>query len=512
MTQGELEALTLQIEELYSQLEIRIMMDIVERIRENGFISATADWEITRLEQLGMSEEQIRKWVQSTLEATDDELEHIFSDKVYEEYYGQEPLYKTAGMELIPYEQNVPLQEMTQALRTQLHKQFGTLSGSMGFALKGSDGKVRYSPLMQFYRNALDDAITEIISGASSYDRVLQRAITQMTNSGIRWIDYDSGVHNRVDVAVRRAVMTGWRQVQAQINEQTAAKLGTDTYEVSYHVGARPSHQPWEGRVWTHEELISVCGLGSVTGLCGANCYHDYHPFVKGASTRLYTDEELDQMIADENTPKEYAGKQYTTYEALQEQRRRERSIRASRQQIKLMEAGGADSEELILKRAKYQGQMQAYKDFSDKIGMPMQYSRIRQDGLRGRFSPTKTEQKVLEESVINDKIKADMKAAGLRGEIELKPKIPDVSKLSFDEQHVNQERQHNVTEAEAKSYIQNAVFSTTKWKGKFTNYYSDEGAAFVDNEAQRIRTAFKKEQYDKAAIGAMEALKNGRS
>lgn len=125
---------------------------------------------------------------------------------------------------------------------------------------------------------------------------------------------------------------------------------------------------------------------------------------------------------------------------------------------------------------------------------------------------PTKAEQKVLEESAINDKIKAEMKAAGMRGEIELKLQIPDVSKLSFDEQHVNQERQHNVTEAEAKSYIQNAVFSTTKWKGKFTNYYSDEGAAFVDNEAQLIKTAFKREQYDEAAIGAMEVLKNGRS
>ena len=121
---------------------------------------------------------------------------------------------------------------------------------------------------------------------------------------------------------------------------------------------------------------------------------------------------------------------------------------------------------------------------------------------------PTKAEQKALEESAINDKIKADMKAAGMRGEINLKPQIPDVSKLSFDEHHVNQERQHNVTETEAKSYIQNAVFSTTKWKGKFTNYYSDEGATFVDNEAQYIRTAFRKEQYDEAATAAMEVLK----
>ena len=80
----------------------------------------------------------------------------------------------------------------------------------------------------------------------------------------------------------------------------------------------------------------------------------------------------------------------FNRLEALQEQRRQERSIRATRQQVKLMEAGGADSEELILKRAKYQGQMQGYKAFSDRMGLPMQYGRIRQDGLSGQFS-TKT-------------------------------------------------------------------------------------------------------------------------
>ena len=105
-----------------------------------------------------------------------------------------------------------------------------------------------------------------------------------------------------------------------------------------------------------------------------------------------------------------------------------------------------------------------------------------------------------------------DLKETGMKGEISLKPKIPDISKPSFDEKHINQERQHNVTEAEAKSYIQNAVFSTAKWKGKFTNYYSDKGATFVDNETQHIRTAFKREQYDKAATAAMEVIKRGQS
>lgn len=512
MTQGEIEKLTVKTENIFSELEIRIMSDIVRRIKENGVSTASADWQLTRLQQLGMSQEQIRKWIQEALKASDAEMDKIFSDKAYEEYYGHERFYKFADMQQIPFEQNVVLQRLIEATKEQLAGEYRNLTGSMGFTIRDpATGKVKSVPLMEYYRSTMDNAVLDIKSGAFDYNTVLKRTISRMTASGIRYIDYDSGRRDRVNVAARRAVLTGFRQVQGKINERVATDLGTDMYEVSYHVGARPSHQPWQGRVYSMTQLHSVCGLGEVTGLKGANCYHDYKPFPPG-SVRTYTDEQLKQMIDAENTPRTYNGKQYTTYEALQEQRKMERGMRAQRQQIKLLQAGEADEKDIILAKARYQGQMQSYKDFSGKMKLPEQKARITQDGLRGSFMPTKKEQKNLEESVINDKIKADMKAAGLRGEINLKPQIPDVSKLSFDDHHVNQERQHDVIEAEAKNYIQNAVFSTTKWKGKFTNYYSDEGAAFVDNETQHIRTAFRKEQYDKAAMAAMEVLKHGRS
>ncbi len=512
MTQGEIEQLTVKTENIFSELEVRIMSDIVRRIKENGVSTASADWQISRLQQLGMSENQIRTWIQKALEASDKEMDHIFSNEAYREYYGHARAYKLADLQQIPFEQNTFLQQLLEVTKQRLKSEYRNIAGSMGFAIRDpATGKIRSAPLMEYYRSTLDNAVMDIHSGAFDYNTVLRRTINQMTASGIRYIEYDSGHRDRVNVAVRRAVLTGFRQVQGKINEQVAADLNTDQYEVSYHVGARPTHQPWQGKVWSMQQLKEVCGLGEVTGLCGINCYHTYRVFLPG-SVRTYTDKQLAEMVKEENTPKEYNGKQYTTYEALQQQRKMERGMRAQRQRIKLLQEGGADPDDIILAKAKYQGQMQTYKDFSEKMKLPEQKARIMQDGLRGHFMPTKAEQKVLEESVINDKIKADMKAAGLRGEINLKPQIPDVRKLSFDEHHVNEERQHNVTEAEAKSYIQNAVFSTTKWEGKFTNYYSDEGAAFVDNEAQHIKTAFKKEQYDKAATAAMEVLKRGRS
>ena len=90
MTQGEIEKLAVKTGNIFSELEIRIMTDIVRRIKENGFASASADWQISRLQQLGMAEKDIREWIQNALKASNGEMERIFSDEVYEQYYGHE--------------------------------------------------------------------------------------------------------------------------------------------------------------------------------------------------------------------------------------------------------------------------------------------------------------------------------------------------------------------------------------------------------------------------------------
>lgn len=383
MMQGGLEGIPIPLERTMSELEMRIMADIVRSIRVNGFSTAKTDWQIQRMIQLGESEENIKQWIREALEATDEEIDHIFSDTVYEQYYGYQRAYGEVGRKQIPFAENLELQVLLESVKVQTKAEFRNLTNSLGFVIRNpGTGKICYHPLMQFYRETLDGAVMDIVSGAVSYDVAIGRAINAMTNSGLRTVYYDSGHSNRVEVAARRAVMTGFRQVQGKINEQAARNLGTDVYEVTYHVGARPEHQVWQGKVYTYEQLQSVCGLGSVTGLHGANCYHDYHPFIPGVSVRNYTDEELDEMMEEENTPKEYQGKEYTAYQALQKQRLMERGMRKTRQDIKLLLEGDADEDSIILKKARYQGEMQKYKAFSKAMKLPEQMPRVYQDGL----------------------------------------------------------------------------------------------------------------------------------
>ena len=387
MMQGGLEGIPIPLERTMSELEMRIMADIVRSIRVNGFSTAKTDWQIQRMIQLGESEENIKQWIRETLAVTDAELDHIFSDTVYEQYYGYQRAYGEVGRKQIPFVENLELQALLESVKVQTKAEFRNLTNSLGFVIRNpGTGKICYHPLMQFYRETLDGAVMDIVSGAVSYDAAVGRAINAMTDSGLRTVYYDSGHSNRVKVAIRRAVMTGFRQVQGKINEQAARNLGTDVYEVTYHVGARPEHQVWQGKVYTYAQLQSACGLGSVTGLHGANCYHDYHPFIPGVSVRNYTDEELDEMMEEENTPKEYQGKEYTAYQALQKQRQMERGMRKTRQDIKLLLEGDADEDSVILKKARYQGEMQKYKAFSRAMKFPEQMPRVYQDGL-GRIT-----------------------------------------------------------------------------------------------------------------------------
>ena len=182
--------------------------------------------------------------------------------------------------------------------------------------------------------------------------------------------------------------MNGLSQLTQRIVDSTAEKLGAEYFEVDWHSGARPSHQEWEGQVWSKSELESVCGLGAADGLLGINCYHMYWPFFPGVSERNWTDEWLQEQHELENTPIEFKGKEYTRYEATQRQRYLETSMRAQRETVDLLKAGKADPDDVTIQRCKYQAMLEEYRAFSKAMNLPVQTERVYYD-MRGRVSPS---------------------------------------------------------------------------------------------------------------------------
>lgn len=381
------EKLSGKIEKNFSDLEMRIMTDIIRRIRKMKEITSTADWQINRLLILGNSSEDIEKMLKETLDASYPEMFELYDKVIDWEYVRNKDVYEQINQKFIPYEENTALQQLTEGYIRQTKEELENITQSLGFYLDYGNGRKVLTPLSQMYQSYLDAAMLDITSGAFDYNSVLRRAVTQMTNSGLRSIDYSSGHSNRVNVATRRAVMTGITQLSGHIADMNAEKLGTDYFEVEWHPGARPTHQVWQGRVYSHEELVTVCGLGTVTGLEGANCYHSRYPFFPGISVRNWSDEWLDKMNQEENTPKEFQGKKYTVYEAKQRQRQMETAMRAQRENVKLLQSGKADQDVIMLAKCKYQGQLDEYARFSKKMGLKQERERIYLD-MQGRVAP----------------------------------------------------------------------------------------------------------------------------
>ena len=379
----------------YQDLEERIMQDIVRRIMKAGEITSTADWQINRLRILGYSSEDIEQEIKKTLNASYPEMFELYDKVINWEYVRNKGIYEQINAEYIPFEENGQLKQITEAIIDQSFDDLENVTNSLGFYLDYGNGQKVLTPLSQVYTKYLDAACYDIVTGAFDYNSVLRRVVTQLTNSGLRQIDYSSGRANRVDVAARRAVMSAVSQITGKISEYNAQNLGTEYFEVEWHAGARPTHAVWQGRIWSKEQLYSVCGLGTVTGLLGANCYHTYYPFFPGISERNWSDEWLDAKNLEESTPKTFQGKEYTLYEAKQRQRQMETAMRAQREKVRLLEAGGADRDEIILHKAKYQGQLNEYSRFCRKMSLTEERERIYL-GMKGRVATNSKRQNAL--------------------------------------------------------------------------------------------------------------------
>lgn len=413
----ELELFPKNIEEIYAGLENDIMNNIIRRIAETGEITRTADWQLNRLYNMGADKTDIKKHIQEALNLSDTEIEQLYSDTLKEGYLRDESLYQAVGQEFIPFEENMALQQLIEATKQQTAKQLKNITRTMGFAVKQPNGRKTFKTVDDYFKDTMDNAFMHVLNGTFDYNSIIRKVTDEMTRSGVRSINYDSGISTRIDVAARRAILTGVNQVTSKINSDNMQKLDTEFVETSWHSTARPTHQVWQGRVFywdranpnaekieagvLYKSFIRETGYGEVDGLCGANCRHTFYPFIPGISVRTYTDEQLEELNRQENEKKEYNGKEYNKYEATQYQRRLETSMRKYRQDISLLKQSGLadDSDEVIAAKCKYQTLSKKYSDFSEKIGLREHRDRVNVDGLKDIGNTKISKENMIEQS-----------------------------------------------------------------------------------------------------------------
>ena len=385
MTPEELESLPKPLERTMTALELSIMNEVVQRIKETSQITPVTDWYLHRLTAIGLSKSKIRQLIDAALRESELKVDDIYKQAVQSDYIRNKEIYKMAGKEYLPYESNQWLQQVVEAARQQTLESLRPMENitqTTGFNVPVGGKKV-FTPLSEYLERSLDKAMMGIITGNRTYSKAINEVIDEMTASGIRMVDYASGKSDRIEVAARRAVITGVAQMTKQVSDKNARELGTDYWEVDWHMGARNTgigyfnHQSWQGKVYSTEEMRTVCGEGDILGFAGINCYHIKWPFLPGISKRKYTDEWLEEQNRKENEKKTYRGKEYDTYGALQYQRRLERTIRKQKQDVTLLKKSGADTEELTAAKSRLRLTEKTYTDFSKEMGLRQQRERL---------------------------------------------------------------------------------------------------------------------------------------
>ena len=271
MTPEELEKLPKPLERTMTALENDVMSEIIGRIKEVAQITPVTDWLLNRLSIIGASKSRIKKIMKEALEKADMQVDEIYDQAVKSDYIRTKAIYEDAGKDYVRYEDNHFLQQIVDAVRRQTKdslRKYENITQTTGFNIYMA-GKRVFTPLSEYLERSLDKAMMAIATGMKTYSQAIGDVI-EMTSSGIRVVDYASGKSDRIEVVARRAVMTGVAQMTDKVNEKNAEELQTDYWEVDWHMGARNTgtgymnHQSWQGKVYSSEEMRTVCGLGEM--------------------------------------------------------------------------------------------------------------------------------------------------------------------------------------------------------------------------------------------------------
>ena len=311
---------------LYQQLEDDILSAIVRRMLKMGYVSDASKHQIEVLQAAGLLYDDIIQLIADRTDASTAQVKALFEDAGVQTVAIDNDIHEEAGEIPVDIRQDAA---MKQVLEAGYRKTLGTMQNLVSTTADNAQTA---------FIQMCDRAYMQVSSGAFSYQQAIMQAVRELADTGA-YVTYPTGHTDRLDVAVRRCVLTGVGQTTAAVSKKHAEEAGCRYMELTAHSGARPEHARWQGqlviikgertekyidglKVFTLAEI----GYGDGAGFKGWNCRHDWHPYYVGYSTPNYTQEELKKL--DEPCIL-YNGKMYTEYEISQMQRAGERKVRA---------------------------------------------------------------------------------------------------------------------------------------------------------------------------------------
>lgn len=351
--------------QLYAQAEMDILENMAVRIAHYGYWIPAVEHQAKMLEEAGMVREEILARLKTLTGRTDRELRRLMQEAGGVSLKSDDAVYRRQGLNPPPVSASEDLQKVLQAGYEKTSGTFRNLT------------RTTARTAAHQFAQALDRAYMQITLGGMDYNTAIRSIIKQLSAEGVGAIRYPTGRTDTIEVAVRRAVVTGVNQTALRLQDARADEMGADLVEVSAHAGARPSHAQWQGGIYSrrgkskkYPDFVKTTGYGTGAGLGGWNCSHSFRPWFEGMS-RTYDKALLKEYQAKDY---EYNGVRMTEYEALQEQRKIERSIRRWKREQNALRAAGLDSGEASAKIAEWNRRQ---KGFLEQTGLKADGTRV---------------------------------------------------------------------------------------------------------------------------------------
>lgn len=311
---------------LYQQLEDDILSAVIRRILKMGYVSEASKHQLEVLQAAGLLYDDIVQLIADRTDACTAQVRALFEDAGVQTVEIDNSLHEAAGALPIDIRQD---SSTRQVLEAGYKKTLGTMRN-----LVSTTATQTQTAFIQ----TCDRIYMQVSSGAFSYQEAIMNALRALADTGAEVV-YPTKHKDRMDVAVRRCVLTGVSQTAAAVSLRQAEEAGCYLMEITAHSGARPDHAEWQGQLVTitgknagkiidglRVFTLSEIGYGSGEGFKGWNCRHNWHAYYPGLSTPNYTPEELKKL---DKPCISYNGKLYTEYEVSQMQRAQERRVRA---------------------------------------------------------------------------------------------------------------------------------------------------------------------------------------
>lgn len=325
---------------LFQQVEDDILRDVARRISKMDTLTPTANWQLWRYEQTEALRQDVVKKLARYTGKSEAEIRRLMQEAATQAMEAEDEIYYHYGKEPTPFAENETLQALLNAGYQQTAGTFHNLTATTANTVSGQ------------FEAALDRAHLKVSSGAFDYKSAVKSAVDSLADT-MKYVTYPTGHTDTLEVAARRAVLTGVNQTGAKLQVARADEMGVEFFETTAHGGARPSHAEWQGRQFHrggavdymgkhYPDFEAATGYGTGAGLCGWNCRHTFFAiFPELGAPPAWTQESLEALNARDI---EYNGQKYTRYEISQMQRARERTVRKYKRRYLAEDAAGADT------------------------------------------------------------------------------------------------------------------------------------------------------------------------